>query len=133
MDAAPGRRCGLGFTRAPGPELRVRIESAVTALSPPPALRWEGDVLQIAYAFPDCCFEDCWIALRAAGIDVELRRLDRWRGGIRSLLEHNEREFQRRPAGWRHHLDRLYLACAPDPAAPVARGARLWRKHERKG
>lgn len=133
MEGASRRRCRLRFSRAPGPELRARLEAAVAVAASPPDLRWEGDVLNVEYGFPDCCFDVCWSALCAAGIDVELRSLDRLRGRIRSLLEHNEREFLRQPAGWRHHLDRVYLACAPDPAGPIARGARLWRKHERKG
>jgi hypothetical protein len=127
------RRCRLRFRRTPDPELRARIEAAVAAGSPPPVLRWEVDDLNVEYGFPECCFEDFWRVLRAAGIDGELRGLDRMRGRIRSLLEHNERELLRRPAGWGRHLDRAYLVCAADPAAAAARGGRLWRKHERKG
>jgi hypothetical protein len=128
--AGAARRCCIRFAESPDSTARARLDTASAGFAPAPGLHWEAGALHVEYGFPACSFEDIWNMLRDAGLDRRLGAVARLRCSMRALLEHNEREFLRRPPGWRHHVDRLYLSFAEDPAKPARRGGRLWRKHE---
>lgn len=125
------RLCAIRFVVAPAAEARDTFGATLSARTPAPVLVWEGATLRIEYAFPEIVFSDIWRALGAAGLHLE--GLERLRSRCRALLEDNEREFLHAPLGWRPRVDRFYLACAANPAAPPGRRDALWRKHERHG
>ena len=127
------RRWRIRFGATPGADARARFAEALRAISPAPALRWEDAEAQVDYAFPETGSGEIWNALCAADLDRNLDGTARMVCALRALFEQNEREFLERPSGWRRHVDRLYLACGTDPAAPVPRRGGLWRKHERNG
>jgi len=123
------RRFRIRLTPSPDAKARSRLEAALATLSPAPGLHWDGEAAGIEYAFPDPGFDEIWRAVLAT--DARPDTPTRWRATLCAILEHNEREFLRRPGGWQRHVDRLHLACAATAAPAAAGGSRLWRKHER--